>query len=1014
MRRTLVLIGIVGVVAFLLVQASVGEKKRYGEPPKRVPADVPLIQLECMDWYILLDYGGYSDYWFLKPHPTFHCVPNSHEVLSGEWGAAIYYAGLDSAMWLTHLFTMPDWITNSTFSTLEFAAWDDPANPASSNPYFDTGRSVITNGTVEIRQDFEIADLVQHFASPLGTRELLPIGMEVSSSRYVLLQTTTIKNVTQDTLFDVELYQMLHGHPGDQYGPIVNTVYDPILHADSLLEAYAPFNPVHAVGNFRYDITQWNYDPQGNGWIDWIGFSSVIPPDAFGNNFYSGHSGKPPPPGTHWDIEGRALNGVDSLYGEIAGATTWELPDLAPGDSTGVTVVLMNGTVDCNDNGIADICDIENNPGLDLDSSGVIDECEPCYVQSQSIDFGVVIAGNAKEVNFVIENNSRTNLSGTVSESCDHYCISHGGGSYVLAPGASRVVTVRFAPNSPGTHLCTIDTGNSLCENVSCTGEASLEHGGWKPDGVVMCSAVGGQYYYQGTISDGTGGAISVWQDPRGADDDIYAQRVDTSGDVKWTTDGVGICLSPGNQQWSRLCSDSYGGAIVCWVDRRSGTDSHIYAQRVDAAGILLWPADGVPVCTTTTAVNPPYIVSDGAGGAVIAWSNNDIYAQRVDSLGNPLWTTDGVAICVAANDQKHPKIVSDGVGGAITSWYDKRNGNTNTDIYAQRIDELGNTLWTTDGAAICTAAYNQLSHSIISDGMGGAIVAWTDPRNLVRTVYAQRIDASGNVMWPTDGVAISGIEPDPFPSPDITTDGAGGAIIAWIHPRFSGGIERYDDVYAQRVDFLGNVLWSPDGIAVCSNSDYQFDPDIVSDDVGGAIIAWTGRYSKNVYAQRADASGNPLWSAEGVAMRLTPYDGGGGAGIVSDGSGGAIVTWSDLRGCDDGIYAQRVYANGSVVTSAVHESYLSVDLHQNYPNPFNPTTTIGFSLDREATVTLSIYDVTGRQVRTLVNRRVTAGMYSQDWDGRDAGGSPVASGVYFYRLSVGDRALTKKMVLIR
>ena len=86
----------------------------------------------------------------------------------------------------------------------------------------------------------------------------------------------------------------------------------------------------------------------------------------------------------------------------------------------------------------------------------------------------------------------------------------------------------------------------------------------------------------------------------------------------------------------------------------------------------------------------------------------------------------------------------------------------------------------------------------------------------------------------------------------------------------------------------------------------------------------------------------------------------------------------------------------------------------QNYPNPFNPVTVLSFTIDREEHVTLAVYDISGRLVRTLVDRRMRAGAYAEEWDGRDQNGNPVASGVYLYRLKTGNRALTRKAILLK
>ncbi|UCG51805.1 MAG: T9SS type A sorting domain-containing protein, partial [Candidatus Latescibacterota bacterium] len=90
------------------------------------------------------------------------------------------------------------------------------------------------------------------------------------------------------------------------------------------------------------------------------------------------------------------------------------------------------------------------------------------------------------------------------------------------------------------------------------------------------------------------------------------------------------------------------------------------------------------------------------------------------------------------------------------------------------------------------------------------------------------------------------------------------------------------------------------------------------------------------------------------------------------------------------------------------------LELFQNRPNPFNPTTVIEFALDRETRVVLSIYDVTGKELRRLVDRRLPVGFHKEVWDGRDRRGNKVATGVYFYRLHTSHRTLTRKAVLLK
>jgi hypothetical protein len=86
----------------------------------------------------------------------------------------------------------------------------------------------------------------------------------------------------------------------------------------------------------------------------------------------------------------------------------------------------------------------------------------------------------------------------------------------------------------------------------------------------------------------------------------------------------------------------------------------------------------------------------------------------------------------------------------------------------------------------------------------------------------------------------------------------------------------------------------------------------------------------------------------------------------------------------------------------------------QNYPNPFNPTTTISYGLPHDALVKLEVFNIMGQKVRTLVNGPQTAGYKTVVWDGHDGSGRSVASGVYFYRVDIGDHQTTRKMLMVK
>ncbi|RLG68571.1 MAG: hypothetical protein DRO11_08905, partial [Methanobacteriota archaeon] len=114
-------------------------------------------------------------------------------------------------------------------------------------------------------------------------------------------------------------------------------------------------------------------------------------------------------------------------------------------------------------------------------------------------------------------------------------------------------------------------------------------------------------------------------------------------------------------------------------------------------------------------------------------------------------WIGDGVPVCSAFEEQHFPAIASDSSGGAIIAWQDYRSGGPS--IYVQRLDANGEPVWTANGVAICTNT--GISPQVVSDGSGGVIVTWQDNRSGEYDIYAQRIDKNGNLLWESDGVAV-------------------------------------------------------------------------------------------------------------------------------------------------------------------------------------------------------------------------------------------------------------------
>ena len=427
-----------------------------------------------------------------------------------------------------------------------------------------------------------------------------------------------------------------------------------------------------------------------------------------------------------------------------------------------------------------------------------------------------------------------------------------------------------------------------------------------------------------------------------------------------WTHDlnaNLPICTHAGGQTMPFALADGAGGMFVAWTDFRNAGTAGIYMQHVNAAGATTWTADGVPVLT---APANPFVtiggmVPDGAGGVILVWSDHrgstfDAWAQRVSGAGSALWAANGVSLCTAAGDQSVGAPVPDGAGGAIVAWSDGRGG-VGTDLYAQHVDTTGAVRWGATGLAVSTAASNQFEPAMAPDGAGGAIVAWSDLRNgSDADLYAQHLSAAGAVLWATDGIAVSAGSGDQT-NATIATDGLGGAIVAWSDAR-TGQF----DLFAQHLTGQGVTLWAVNGVAVCTAAGDQFSPVAVSDGLGGAYVTWIDSRTGegDLHTQELSADGVGLLDADnvnvfsahatslaslfaqnravpvfcdqwtsnrfhvlvGTAPDVNVTQAGGDQqhpAAATDGNGGVLAVWDDSRSGVTHIYAQRVDRYGFV-----------------------------------------------------------------------------------------------------
>jgi len=400
----------------------------------------------------------------------------------------------------------------------------------------------------------------------------------------------------------------------------------------------------------------------------------------------------------------------------------------------------------------------------------------------------------------------------------------------------------------------------------------------------------------------------------------IASSALGADGAWLWNSDGELV----GAGRFFATASDGDGGVFVAW-DEEPG----IRVQLIDDTGTPQWATRGVLLSSTGSA---PAIVADSPWGATIVWEESTgIYAQRVNFSGSPLWTSGGVQVATSGEEPlvlhiRAPNPVN--APGAFIAWGEA--------VRLAHVDGSG-TLSAPGLNGISLGGSVRLPGHMrmITDDANGAIVVWA---NYAKDIVGQRVNAG--LPWGSVPTLISGnVRDEGFL--DTAPDGAGGAVLSWSATQL---VPANGQVLAGRINSSGTTLWTSvvvDSAAVGGSTYawtfFELGSSIASDGAGGAIVAWsdwrndpTAAGNDDIYAQRLTADGFEAWTQYGVL--LPPYIQGStapgsqrGSRTVSDGAGGAIVTYQDLGGNSWDISATRVDSFGNKLFS----NYVFTDFNQ-------------------------------------------------------------------------------------
>jgi hypothetical protein len=427
------------------------------------------------------------------------------------------------------------------------------------------------------------------------------------------------------------------------------------------------------------------------------------------------------------------------------------------------------------------------------------------------------------------------------------------------------------------------------------------------------------------------------------------------------------------------------GFSAIGYTYSSYGIRSDIYLLRLDSDGDTLWTSR---FDFRDYDLGASLEVTEDGNFILLCRSFHDNITEtiiiKVDSAGNEIWNN--------ILDITHGRCIRSTSDGGYIIAGAKIDHGLIFDLYLAKADSLGNRLW----AKTYGGDYQERAWDVRETSDGGFItVGWTEPSQYGNAdIYVVRTDAYGDSIWSN---TYGGIYDDEARSIILSDDG--GYIIAGK----IGYSLNVDNIAVLKIDSSGALVWTktfPDFGHATANS-------IISSVDGGYVsVAW---YYARAYCSiviKIDDSGMLQWqrSVDGSDYHLYCRS----IAQVTD-EGYVIGGYHEVEGREKDIFLCKLAPE---ITSLDYEFYplpQNLLLCQNTPNPFNASTTIRFVMPESQQVTLTIYDLLGRQVETLLDEYRQAGVHTVTYDA-----SHLSSGVHFYRLQAGDKLETKRMILLK
>ena len=411
-------------------------------------------------------------------------------------------------------------------------------------------------------------------------------------------------------------------------------------------------------------------------------------------------------------------------------------------------------------------------------------------------------------------------------------------------------------------------------------------------------------------ITDGSGGAFIAWVEYRFDEEgDVYIQHVDANGNILMDEEGEALARVDGRHLTINMCTDSSGGVFVTWQDKRNLLDDDIYGTHVSADHDIVSPGTGVAIIEMNGAQGAKSLEYTGSGQATLLWSDtrsgagNDIYGQKINMDMTKVFADDGLPIAVTSELETKPRTTYMSNDTSFVVW---QSGTESSDIYFNFLTSDG--LVFSDPQVVSTFSSNKKGPRVKRNGVGDVFVQWTDYRANATdgNHYFQKIIGGGTRAWDESGVQLDSYGDDHHAR--FVGDAYGGSHIFWERGTYPDV-----DIMYQQIQSDGNLVMT-DAMVISDADGYQSMPIAVSDGAYGAYVIFADQENGSIDLRTQLAGGSSVSFEENGMLALQGLDGDVNyvSSFYTGGTDGEVLlNWIDNRNKKK-LFAGKADANGA------------------------------------------------------------------------------------------------------